>query len=115
MAMAGEIEVFSKSPEVGKCYKHVEATRSQFINGTRHLYFSGNDPKYVGKFIREKRWGGGGEQIRYIFDDNGTENIVDDSYEGNTCFIEVECKNIGGMRKRSRKIRRKLKTRKHRK
>ena len=28
MARAGEIEVFRINPEVGKCYKHVEATRN---------------------------------------------------------------------------------------
>jgi hypothetical protein len=79
-------------------------------------YFSTNQPRYVGKYIREQRMGSGdGQTVTAVFDDNGTKNSVNYSYEGYTCFKEVPCKNSGGMRKRSRRTRRKLKTRKHRK
>jgi hypothetical protein len=157
--MPGEIEVFRINPQVGRCYQHIEATRSQSNGLGFFSFFSTNQPRYVGKYIREESGGEGGE-IQDIFDDNGTENRVNYSYQGNTCFIEVPCKlnltskarnqalrNIyenktgtsaapgngpanlirkyagielpkgsrGGMRKRSRRTRRKLKTRKHRK
>ena len=116
MGKASEIEVFRITPEVGKCYEHIEATRSEYMGQGKHRYFSENSPRYVGKFTREVRMGSGdGQTVEAFFDDNGSENSVNYSYEGYTCFIEVQCKNSGGMRKRSRKTRRKLKTRKHRK
>jgi hypothetical protein len=116
MAKAGEVEVFSINPEVGKCYEHIEATRSEYTRGKGFKYYTNNSPRYVGKFIREQRMGSGdGQTVTAVFDDNGTKNSVNYSYEGYTCFKEVPCKNSGGMRKRSRRTRRKLKTRKHRK
>jgi len=117
MAKAGEIEVLSINPEVGKCYEHVEATRSEYTRGKGFKYYTTNSPRYVGKFIREGRIQPANPDslISSFFDDNGTENRINHSPEMNTCFIEVQCKNSGGMRKRSRRTRRKLKTRKHRK
>jgi hypothetical protein len=121
MAQAGEVEVFRITPEVGKCYEHIEATRTLNIRGGDRKYYSENQPAYVGKFLRHERYGAGnGMETFAFFDDNGKENKVEYSFEGNTCFIEVKCKSGGGMRKsgmrkRSRKSRRKLKTRKNRK
>jgi hypothetical protein len=118
MARANEVEVFRITPEVGKCYEHIEATRSEYIGGTKHRYFSENPSTYVGKFLRSEQYGqGDGADSYAIFDNNnnGKENKVKYSYEGYTCFKEVACKSGGGMRKRSRRTRRKLKTRKHRK
>lgn len=92
MARPGEIEVFRITPQVEKCYQHVEATRSQYLGGGKRRYFSTNQPRYVGKFVRTERtgWGDGGV-VTDIFNDNGKENRVEYSYEGNTCFIEVPC------------------------
>ena len=110
-----EMEIFRISPEEGKCYEHIEATRSQYIRGGNRRYFSTNQPRYVGKFIREERSGyGDGGQVWAIFNDNGTENRVEYSYEGNTCFIEAPCKGAQGG-KRTRKSRKNKKTRKYRK
>jgi hypothetical protein len=121
MAQAGEVEVFRITPQVDKCYEHIEATRSVYIGGGKYTYFSKNEPKYVGKFIIQKSHGDrNGAKYYDYFDDNGKENVVQYSYEGLTCFTEVKCKTGGGMRKsgirkRSRRARRKLKTRKNRK
>jgi hypothetical protein len=91
--MANEIEVFRITPEEGKCYEHIEATRSQYIGAGNRRYFSTNQPRYVGRFIRHESQGyGDGGHSWDIFKDGGEENRVDYSYEGNTCFIEVPCK-----------------------
>jgi hypothetical protein len=111
-----EMEIFRISPEEGKCYEHIEATRSQYMRGmANRRYFSTNQPRYVGKFIREERSGyGDSGQVWAIFNDSGTENRVKYSYEGNTCFIEAPCKGSQGG-KRTRKSRKNKKTRKYRK
>ena len=89
---AGETEVFRIIPEVGKCYQHIEATRSVYIGNANHRYFSTNKPRYVGKFIRQVRQGwGDGMDVTDIFNDGINENRVEYSYEGFTCFIEVPC------------------------
>lgn len=91
-----EMEVFRIAPEEGKCYEHIEATRSQDLGGGNRRYCSSNKPRYVGKFIRdEKRYSrksADGVETRGFFNDNGTENHLDYSYQGNTCFIKVPCK-----------------------
>jgi hypothetical protein len=119
MAQAGEVEVFRITPQVGKCYEHIEATRVEYVGKKGDLqskYYSKNQPAYVGKFLRMETYGerDGSDTYAY-FDDNGKKNTVKYSYEGMTCFTEVECKSGGGMRKRSKSTRRKLKTRKNRK
>ena len=89
----GETEVFAISPELGKCYKHAEATRKTGINPNEKFY-STNTPRFVGRFIREERYGygDGGSYFAFFQDDStGAENSVEYSYEGNTCFIEVPC------------------------
>ena len=110
-----EMEIFRTNPEEGKCYEHIEATRSQHMRGMdNRRYFSTNQPRYVGKFIREERSGyGDGGQVWAIFNDNEKENRVKYSYEGNTCFIEAPCKGAQGG-KRTRKSRKNKKTRKYR-
>jgi hypothetical protein len=90
---------------VGKCYEHIEATRSV----GDYEYYSTDQPKYVGKYVRTERYGwGDAEKSIAIFDDNGKENRVNYSYEGNTCFKEVPCKTSGGKRK-TRRMRKKSK------
>jgi hypothetical protein len=106
--MAREIEVFRLTPQEGSCYQHVEATRSEHRGG-KYRYFSINQPRYVGEFIREERQGGHRETVRDIFKDGDKENYVDSSYEGNTCYIRVDCPEAvpgpgiqGGKRKKTR-------------
>lgn len=93
MARPGEIEVFRIRTEVDKCYEHIEATRSDYVGRGTHRYFSTNQPRYVGKFIRQERYGyGDGGEVIDVFSDNGKEVRVNYSYAGFTCFIEVPCK-----------------------
>ena len=90
MANEGEIEVFRISPEVGKCYEHIEATREEYFGHGKFRYFTTNTPRYVGKFIRQERKGhGDGVEVTGIFD-NGRVNY---SY-GFTCFTEVPCREL---------------------
>jgi hypothetical protein len=84
------IEVFRIQPEVGeKCYEHAEATYVQDF--TR--YFTTNPPRYVGRFMKQVRWGFGdsGGARDYFVDNYGETQIVEYSYLGNTCFREVPC------------------------
>jgi hypothetical protein len=91
MARAGEIEVFRINPEVGKCYEHVEATRNDNTDWEHVRYFSTNEPRYVGEFVRAERQGYRNSSTYSCFFKIGrAENRVDYSYEG-TCFIEVPC------------------------
>ena len=91
MARAGEIEVFRINPEVGKCYEHVEATRNDNTDWANIRYFSTNEPRYVGEFVRAERQGYRNSSTYSCFFKIGrAENRVDYSYEG-TCFIEVPC------------------------
>jgi len=116
MAQQGEIEVFRISPVEGKCYEHIEATRSQYIGGENRRYFSRNAPRYVGKFIKTLRYGyGDGGSVIAVFQDGPTENKVDYSYEGNTCFIEVPCRDSRGGKRSKRSKRSMRKTRKNKK
>jgi hypothetical protein len=119
MARAREMQVFRITPEVGKCYEHIEATRSEYIGSGNHKHYSTNKPNYVGKYVRQERYGSGdGQDVIGIFDDNGKENRVNYSYEGYTCFNEVPCKETatgffsGGYRKRknTKRKNRKLKS-----
>jgi hypothetical protein len=58
----------------------------------RNDIFSNAEPNYVGKCIGTFRDGyGDGANSWSIFNDNGIENRVDYSYEGETSFIEVPC------------------------
>ena len=102
-----EIEVFRITPEIDKCYEHVEATRVEgYWPNTR--YFTTNTPRYVGRFIKQVRQGfGDASRVRdYFEDNNGNEQTVDYSYEGKTCFREVPClpKNIPSLEELSRKV-----------
>ena len=91
--MAREIEVFRIPLQKDLCYEHIEATRSEYIRARgNYRYFSTNAPRYVGKYVRTEQVGfGDGATITAIFDDGGKENRVEYSYEGFTCFNQVEC------------------------
>ena len=84
-----EIEVYRITPEVGKCYETAEYTRKtgKYPN---EKYFTMNTPKYVGKFVKTEQYGmGDGAKIFSVFNDNGNLKTVAYTYEGTTCFREV--------------------------
>lgn len=83
----GEIEVFRIEPKVGKCYEYIEATRKHRYLQT---YYSTNKYKYVGKFVKTRRFDR--DDVTYIFDNDGEKVEVELSYEGMSCFKEVDCK-----------------------
>lgn len=85
-----ETEVFRLTPKVNKYYEHAEATRDEGKYPNTH-YFTTNTPLYVGRFIKQVRWGYGdsGGARDYFEDNNGNELFVEYSYEGKTCFREV--------------------------
>jgi hypothetical protein len=88
------IEVFRIQPEVGeKCYEHAEATYGYTLHPSHTRYFTSNSPRYVGRFIKQVRWGIGdsGGARDYFMDNYGETQIVEYSYLGNTCFREVSC------------------------
>jgi hypothetical protein len=88
LARAGELQVFKITPEVGKCYEHIEATRSVYMGGGNRTYFSTNQPVYVGKYLSFLRIGGYGDGAEnFAIFQNGEIRMSTD-----TCFIEVPCK-----------------------
>jgi len=94
MARPGETEVFRLTPEIGKCYEHAESTRQEYVGGGQFRHYTTNEPRYVGEFMKTVRdgYGDGGTVVSYFFDSRTvTENQVNYSYEGNTCFREVPC------------------------
>jgi CobQ-like glutamine amidotransferase family enzyme len=113
MALPGETEVFFITPEKGKCYEHAEATRTERIGMFEYKYYTTNKLKYVGEFVNTTVSGSGDAQsvISHFLDSkSGTENHINHSYRGNTCFLEVPClgnlqkaNKVGGKRKTYRK------------
>uniref|UniRef100_A0A6C0D4C6 Uncharacterized protein n=1 Tax=viral metagenome TaxID=1070528 RepID=A0A6C0D4C6_9ZZZZ len=101
--MSNEIEVFRITPKVGKCYMHAEATRTMIDNNGDTVYYTTNTPTYVGRLVRTERSGfGDSSTVINYFDNNGRETPVEYSYEGNTCFIEVNCRSRSRSRSHSR-------------
>lgn len=92
MAHLNEIEVFRLTPEKDKYYETTTYTHriGHFPN---EKYYTVNKLRYVGKFIRHESCGYRDNAIHWdIFDNNGNEEIVNYTYEGTTCFIEVQPK-----------------------
>ena len=86
-----EIEVFRLVPIKGKMYFVAEATRKEGTYQTGIKYYTNNKVKYVGEYIRDYRTNCGDGGIFWsIFRDGDVENRVDYSWQGNTCFIEVD-------------------------
>ena len=86
-----EIEVFRITPIKDKNYFYAEATRKTGTFQSGMKYYTTNKLKYVGTFIRDYRTNtGDGGYFWAIFKDGNVENRVDYSYEGNTCFIELD-------------------------
>lgn len=89
----GEYEVYRISPEVGKCYMTAERSRKEgrFPN---ERYYTNVKPRYVGEFKNRIRGGYGDNSSTtdYFHNDmtNKEEQVIY-SYEGTTCFLEVDC------------------------
>ncbi len=84
-----ECEVFRMTPEEGKYYKTTTYTRKN-----NNKYYSTNELRYVGQYIRHASCGVRDSAEHYaIFDNNGLEEYVHYTYEGTTCFIEVKIIN----------------------
>lgn len=112
MAKEGETEVFFITPEVGKCYEHAEATRrTPGVQTKSTRYFTTNQPVYVGKFLKKVIMGSGDGADVYSFflNDEGKEVRIRSSYEGTTCYREVQCKGSSEGGRKTRKHKRKLK------
>ena len=85
-----ECEVFRITPEEGKYYK-----TTTYTNMKNNKYFSTNELRYVGKYLRHASCGFRDAAEHYaIFDKYGVEEIVKYTYEGTTCFVEVDIKII---------------------
>ncbi len=81
-------EVFRLTPEPGKAYYHAECTEKDWQNTK---YFTTNGLTFVGVFVRHESMGYRDNANHWdIFDNNGTQVIVNYSYDGNTCFVEAE-------------------------
>ena len=94
--MEGEIEVYRMTDLiVDKCYITVFNTRQEGDWRNRR-YYSSLEPTYVGKYIKNTRWGyGDGSGITWTFFNDMTNEEVEvrGDYEGRTCFKEVECED----------------------
>ena len=72
-------------PVAGKSYAHIEATSRI---GTR--LYSENTPRKVGTYVHTLRSGSGdGMSSTAVFMHEGAEVLVNYSYQGFTCFIEL--------------------------
>jgi hypothetical protein len=88
-----ETEVFRITPKKGNYYETVEATRSEYLGNGKFKYFTTNKPELCGKHLRTEYYGfGDGGRIYEIFEKNGEEFRVEYSYEGFTCFNEINSK-----------------------
>jgi hypothetical protein len=86
-----EIEVFRLIPQTGHYYETAEATR-RTGNWDSLKYYTTNPLRYMGKFLYHRREGyhDVSQTWAYFEDDDGNIINIKYSYEGNTCFREVE-------------------------
>jgi hypothetical protein len=90
-------EVFRIVPDIHpeKCYEHAEyMTSTGTWSAGNERYFTTTRPRYVGRKIRfaSGGYGDNGWQTDYFENEFGEEIAVPYSYEGRTCFREVECR-----------------------
>ena len=87
-----EVEVFRLTPIVGKYYEKTTYTRKTG-NFPNEKYYSTNELKYVGKFIKLEGFGERDGRFYYAIFEMDREIInVSFDYEGTVCFREVEKK-----------------------
>jgi hypothetical protein len=93
MANFGEKEVFRITPVLGKCYEWAESTRRMGVWPNERRFAPTDNTIYVGELINISKGGlGDGSWRTDTFLHKGTETHVHYSYAGDTCFIEVPCK-----------------------
>jgi len=93
MANCGEKEVFRITPTLGKCYEWAESTRRTGKWQDERRFAPTENVIYVGKLINISKGGcGDGSWRTDTFLHKETETRVHYSYGGDTCFIEVPCK-----------------------
>lgn len=93
MANFGEKEVFRITPVLGKCYEWAESTRRHGVWPNERHFAPADNTIYVGELVNISKGGwGDGSWRTDTFLHKGTETHVHYSYAGNTCFIEVPCK-----------------------
>jgi len=84
MIVNPDVEVFRITPIIGECYQYAESTTKR-----NDKYFTTNPLEYVGKLISIVSTGNrDNHSAIYTFENR----IVNPSYEGNTCFIKVNCR-----------------------
>jgi hypothetical protein len=101
--MPCEIQIYRLTPEKGKYYMYAEYTRSEG-NWPHEKYYTTNSLRYVGEFKWNITTGyrdnascigifhNNGEEDNVTYSQNGIksyEQIVNYSYNGRTCFLEV--------------------------
>jgi hypothetical protein len=111
MTSQENFEVFRITPEIhpDKCYEHAEyMTKTGTWSAKNERYFTSARPRYVGRKIRFTSGGYGDNswQTDYFENEFGEEIAVPYSYEGRTCFREVECRprTIPTLEEMSRKV-----------
>ena len=93
MANLNEKEVFRITPVLGKCYEWAESTRRSGVWQNERRFAPTNNVIYVGELINISKGGwGDGSWRTDTFLYKEIKTVVHYSYEGNTCFIEVPCK-----------------------
>ena len=95
-------QVYRITPVINKYYVTAEYTR-RIGRWPEHDYYTNIKPRYVGKFINEISSGfGDGKQTTYYFYNDVTNSVnkVFLSYEGTTCFEEVDSIQMVNKRKR---------------
>jgi len=94
MTDAIETEIFRLTPATDKYYETATYTR-RTGNWPNEKYYTFNPLRYVGKFIKHEQYGfGDGARVYAIFDNNGKMETVQYTYEGTTCFREVDPNQI---------------------
>jgi len=93
MANFGEKEVFRITPVLGKCYEWAESTRRSGAWPNERRFAPTENVIYVGELINISKGGwGDGSWRTDTFLHKETKTHVHYSYGGDTCFIEVPCK-----------------------
>ena len=89
-----EIEVFRIVPKVGKFYYTAKYTHKTGVY-PNEKYFTVKPLHFVGSYVKELRYGwGDGGLVKAVFNNKGTEIVVDYDYDGTVCFIETSDKSL---------------------
>ena len=92
--MEDEVEVYRISPDIGKYYETAEFTRKtgKYKLNNEQYFTKKDNIKYVGKSIQHNfsGFGDNAEHWEIFENDNGLLIKVEYTYEGTTCFKEVE-------------------------